>query len=369
MIADEHRRDQLVENLPTTWLASATSFGGAIYSKNGTLQIYNTTITENNATAGRELYVFAVGAGQTATWNVYSSIIARADKISTFDVVAASDQGGNLFVAGGNNLIRSQNGFQSITVSTDPPLLAALANNGGPTLTHLPLSGSPAIDQGSNPQSLNNDQRGTSYLRTIGSGTDIGSFEVQTVPAPALPGDYNGNHFVDAADYVLWRKTMGASVTQYSGADGDGSSTVDAGDYTVWRTHFGPASGAGATSPSSLSMKGNELGQADRVEPVPFLSINTTSTSLRASKDGLIPTCTDRATGSFFERARDAALLSLTNGNLGTGLPERSSRWRFRYESIRERAVDSEAGHLGYDGLTQARLQMQMRAAASICKA
>ena len=71
-----------------------------------------------------------------------------------------------------------------------------------------------------------------------------------TPAAPTLPGDYNLNHSVDAADYVLWRKTTGTSVPQpYSGADGDGNSVVNANDYTVWRSHFGNTSpGAGSAA-------------------------------------------------------------------------------------------------------------------------
>jgi hypothetical protein len=52
---------------------------------------------------------------------------------------------------------------------------------------------------------------------------------------PALPGDYNSNGQVDAADYVVWRKTLGQSVNPYSGADGSGNGRVDALDYSVWR--------------------------------------------------------------------------------------------------------------------------------------
>jgi hypothetical protein len=60
------------------------------------------------------------------------------------------------------------------------------------------------------------------------------------VPAPALPGDYNSSGAVDAADYVLWRKSVGATGLQpYSGADGSGNGSIGAEDYGVWRMHFG----------------------------------------------------------------------------------------------------------------------------------
>jgi hypothetical protein len=60
------------------------------------------------------------------------------------------------------------------------------------------------------------------------------------------PGDYNQNGVVDAADYVVWRKTLTNNVVPYSGADGDGDGVVDDDDYGVWRAHFGQTLGAGS---------------------------------------------------------------------------------------------------------------------------
>jgi hypothetical protein len=60
------------------------------------------------------------------------------------------------------------------------------------------------------------------------------------IEPPPLPGDYNKDNDVDAADYVFWRKTLGTTgLPAYSGADGDGNSTIDEGDYGVWTAHFG----------------------------------------------------------------------------------------------------------------------------------
>ena len=58
------------------------------------------------------------------------------------------------------------------------PLLGPLAENGGPTLTHALLAGSPAINRGSNPTPHSFDQRGLGFVRAVGR-TDIGAFEVQ----------------------------------------------------------------------------------------------------------------------------------------------------------------------------------------------
>ena len=62
-----------------------------------------------------------------------------------------------------------------------------------------------------------------------------------------LPGDYNLNGIVDAADYTVWRDTLG-SMSDLR-ADGSGNGKVDADDYTVWKSHFGqtlPAPGGGS---------------------------------------------------------------------------------------------------------------------------
>jgi hypothetical protein len=69
------------------------------------------------------------------------------------------------------------------------------------------------------------------------------------VPDPQiLPGDYNDDDSVDAADYVVWRKTLGQNVSQGTAADGDGNGTIGPADYNVWRANFGVTrSGAGSS--------------------------------------------------------------------------------------------------------------------------
>ena len=68
-----------------------------------------------------------------------------------------------------------------ITVTADP-LLGPLQNNGGPTLTHALLPGSPAIGAGNNSAVLMFDQRGAGYPRSANSGiTDIGAFQTEGI--------------------------------------------------------------------------------------------------------------------------------------------------------------------------------------------
>lgn len=67
--------------------------------------------------------------------------------------------------------------------------------------------------------------------------------------ADPLVGDYNHNGTVDAADYVVWRDSLGQSGMGLA-ADGDDSEMIDAADYEIWKQHFGEsASGGGSAAP------------------------------------------------------------------------------------------------------------------------
>src|SRR5262245_24788108 len=55
-----------------------------------------------------------------------------------------------------------------------------------------------------------------------GQGLIGGQYHAYLLTPVQIPGDFNGNGTVDAADYVVWRKTGGTQA-----------------DYTTWRTHFG----------------------------------------------------------------------------------------------------------------------------------
>lgn len=62
------------------------------------------------------------------------------------------------------------------------------------------------------------------------------------------PGDFNDNGQVDAADYVVWRKSVGSVVARGFEADGDGDGTIDSGDYSVWRAKLDTNYSAGRDS-------------------------------------------------------------------------------------------------------------------------
>jgi hypothetical protein len=59
-----------------------------------------------------------------------------------------------------------------------------------------------------------------------------------------LPGDYNDDGTVDAADYVVWRKSFGTSNPLPNETESPGA--VDAADFDAWRANFGATAGSGA---------------------------------------------------------------------------------------------------------------------------
>ncbi len=71
-------------------------------------------------------------------------------------------------------------------------------------------------------------------------------FEFQIAPLPLVPGDYNGDHIVDAADFVLYRKYFGASAN--SPADSNHDGLINDVDYQFWRQRFGNPLPPGAGS-------------------------------------------------------------------------------------------------------------------------
>jgi hypothetical protein len=54
-----------------------------------------------------------------------------------------------------------------------------------------------------------------------------------------LPGDYNLDGTVNAADYVVWRNSFGDTVLRGTFADGDADGIVNNGDYAAWANNFG----------------------------------------------------------------------------------------------------------------------------------
>jgi hypothetical protein len=73
------------------------------------------------------------------------------------------------------------------------------------------------------------------------------------IPPAGLPGDYNDDGSVDAADYVVWRNTLNQNVPVGSGADGDGNGIIQEADYVFWQANFGhSATGSSAEASTAI---------------------------------------------------------------------------------------------------------------------
>jgi hypothetical protein len=80
---------------------------------------------------------------------------------------------------------------------------------------------------------------GQAYALTLSKGNSLYSLVV-------APGDYNGDHVVDAADYIVWRDSLNSSTDLR--ADGNGNGMIDDDDFNVWRSHFGATYSGGASA-------------------------------------------------------------------------------------------------------------------------
>lgn len=106
------------------------------------------------------------------------------------------------------------------------------------------VDNSPEVTPYTGAITLNRDTVVRARLRSLTgewSGLVEASFEV-----PAIPGDYDANGLVDAADNQLWRSTYGS--TSDLRADGNDNGRIDAADYTIWRDALNAASTAFASA-------------------------------------------------------------------------------------------------------------------------
>ena len=178
--------------------------GGGIFSSSNPLTLTNVTITDNTGCScgGSHNGQGVVAAGNTTI--VRNTIVAGNGDPSTPDVTGVfTSQGHNLIgkaTAGGSGTSGDQTGFTNgvngdqvgTLASPIDAKLGAFGDNGGPTPTHKPLSGSPALDAGDNAlakdasnNTLTTDQRGAGrFANSAGPGTgtvDIGAFEFHPV--------------------------------------------------------------------------------------------------------------------------------------------------------------------------------------------
>jgi hypothetical protein len=158
---------------------SAGKIGGGIATSGSA--ITNSTISGNSAASAGGIYY--VQGPYPATSEISNTIfnagplgeniVNNGATVTSHGYNLCSDDGGGVLNGPGDQ------------VNTDP-LLGPLQDNGGPTLTHALLSGSPAIDEGDpnfTPPPYD-DQRGCPFIRVFNGRIDVGSFEAQPPRRP-----------------------------------------------------------------------------------------------------------------------------------------------------------------------------------------
>ena len=236
-------------------VTGTNSEGGGVRFDDSVVIIVNSTITDNSAAgAGGGLGMLVDGTDKKLT--IRNSIIAGNTAGSNPDFTAPTTPATNLEVR--HSLIGRSDGT-TLTASANPnsngnliggstpaaainPLLAPLANNGGPTQTRALLTNSPAINRGSNALAagLTTDQRGNPFARILQTTVDMGAFERAT-----LLGTANADAFV----------------LNYSSLTTSGTVTV-----TI-STNGGPATSLG-TFPMNAALTIDGLGGTDSVRVI-----------------------------------------------------------------------------------------------------
>jgi hypothetical protein len=179
----------LIRNSTFSGSAANSDNSGAIaVSSSSVLSLESSTIAGNRASGGGAPY--AGGISNLGTATITNTIIAGNTARFEKDCDGAFTSGGyNLIGDSGDTCVLSSAPGDQIGTTDNPidPRLGPLQDNGGPSLTHALLAGSPARDKGSpaTPGSgagacPASDQR--IVARTLGGRCDVGAYEFSGIP-------------------------------------------------------------------------------------------------------------------------------------------------------------------------------------------
>ena len=201
--------DALIEMQNSTISHNSASNGGGIWN-NVRLEMQNSTVSGNRAThQGGGIWNDLILEIKTSTitrnyaadgggiWHTYEltlaqTIVANNTATDGADIAFRGDSAiAEEIISQGHNFIGSNATVDAVFPAGTPnsngdyvgtpaaplaPRLGRLSDNGGPTLTHMPVHGSPVIDTGALTSTFVTDQRG--FTRIYGSRVDIGAVEV-----------------------------------------------------------------------------------------------------------------------------------------------------------------------------------------------
>ena len=152
---------------------SATEGGGGMFNYKSNPTLTNVTFSGNRAAEGGGM--FSEASSSLSLINVLiANSVSGGDCRNVSGAVIASGSSHNLIEGTGANACELVHNVNGNIIGRDPKL-GPLQNNGGHTLTHALLSGSPAINAGTNSGCPATDQRG--IRRPQGGVCDIGAYE------------------------------------------------------------------------------------------------------------------------------------------------------------------------------------------------
>ena len=193
----------------------ALNSGGGILNNNGQVTLINSTLSGNSATGGAanasggggldsfgsaatvllDCVTLAnnsapnvAGGNRAGLWLEEGALSIHNSVLYGNGALDLQNDGGTLTSAG-YNIIGALSGSSGLAVNDRVgvnPQLGALADNGGSTLTHALLAGSPAINTGDPNIKDGFDQRGNGFPRVRGGVVDVGAFEVQSDAATPI---------------------------------------------------------------------------------------------------------------------------------------------------------------------------------------
>ena len=175
------------------------TLGGAIYTANSAMDVSNSTFFANSVTGGG-----GIGGGiynDTTTFVRNSTFsgnsapgggaaLASDDAIEVYNSILANSAGGvSDCLNDGGTVDKNINNLMEFSACGSPflssdPMLNALADNGGPTMTMTLQIGSPALNAGDAASCLVEDQRG--QARPTETACEIGAVEVLDSVPPAV---------------------------------------------------------------------------------------------------------------------------------------------------------------------------------------
>jgi hypothetical protein len=183
---------------------------------------------------------------------------------TTFGVDSTGPNDAPTLFDGGNGFAEAMVMLFDQDVFFESVLISQFGGDDSGRLEIKALNGNVSLTNGLNNVGLVAAKGSAHYLRwtgvnapATGRGFSVDGFTVRLLgTVPVQSGDYNNNGVADAGDYIVWRKTLGNSITPFGGADGDGDGIIGPGDYSQWRANFGKAasSSLAASVPEARSL-------------------------------------------------------------------------------------------------------------------